>query len=519
MKIAPVLNDKSKLIAALWLLLSAGFMATTLVSYFISRDSIREAIVATELPLTSDNIYSEIQKDLVRPILISSMMSRDTFLREWVVAGERDIGQMTRYLKEVMSHYGAVTTFFVSEKTRSYYQAGGALKTVRPEEARDAWYFRVRNMSEPYEINVDPDLANRDKLTIFINYRVFDYNQHFIGATGVGLTVDSVGHMIDSYQQRYGRSVYLVDARGNIVMAGKNGAGGNDTARTSIHEIEGLRDQASAILKAGKGAFEYLSGGQHHFLNVRYIPELKWYLFVVKEENRAISAIQRTLYINLLLCALITFVVLLIVHTAINRYQRRLEQMATTDNLTGLANRHVLELLLDQGTREASRQKTPMSAILIDVDHFKQINDGRGHLAGDLVLKGLATTLRENLRSADIACRWGGEEFLVILTNTDLPASASVANTLRARIEQQKHPINGGHISITISAGVTAYREGESQESFISRADALLYQAKHEGRNRVCSEQRDEDVIRVEAPAPADHEATSAIKARYDETS
>jgi len=128
------LSDKARLIVALWLLLSAGFLATTLVSYFVSRDAIRESIVATELPLTSDNVYSEIQKDLVRPILISSMMSRDTFLRDWMVSGERDAEQMTRYLKEIMLHYGAFTSFFVSEPTQTYYQAGGILKTVKATE-------------------------------------------------------------------------------------------------------------------------------------------------------------------------------------------------------------------------------------------------------------------------------------------------------------------------------------------------------------------------------------------------
>jgi len=495
MKHSRSFSDKAKLIAALWLLLSAGFLATTLVSYFISRDSIRESIVATELPLTSDNVYSEIQKDLVRPILISSMMSRDTFLRDWVVGGERDVGQMTRYLKEVLSHYGAVTSFFVSEKTHAYYQAGGALKTVKEGEARDAWYFRVRGMAEPYEINVDPDLANRDKLTIFINYRVFDYDRRFIGATGVGLAVDSVARMIADYQQRYERDIYFVDARGMIVLSGKNEIGGKGAVRASIHEIDGLRDQADAIIKSGKGSFEYLNDGHRHFLNVRYIPELKWHLFVVKQEAKALSGIQHTLYLNLLLCAVITFTVLLVVHLTINRYQRRLEQMATTDNLTGLVNRHALELLLDQGTREASRQKTPMSAILIDIDRFKELNDSHGHLAGDHVLRGVAATLKEALRISDIACRWGGEEFLIILTNTDLPASATVANTLRARIERQKHEINGSSVSLTISAGVVSYRAGESPESFISRADALLYQAKHEGRNRVCSEIADPDVI------------------------
>ena len=480
------ISDKTKLITILWLLLSAGFLATTLVSYFSSRASIRDSITLTELPLTSDNVYSEIQKDLVRPILISSMMSRDTFLRDWVMGGEREVAQITRYLKEVMTHYGAVTSFFVSDATRIYYQAGGVLKAVKPDEPRDAWYFRVRDMSEPYEINVDPDLANRDKLTIFINYKVFDYQQRFIGATGVGLTVDAAVRMIDDYQGRFGRSIYFVDAKGAIVLSGKNRLDGKEAA--NIHDIDGLRDQVDSILGAGKGAFEYQNHGHRQFLNVRYIPELKWFLFVVKQEQEALEDIQRTLYLNLIVCAAITLLVLLIVHLTINRYQRRLEQMATTDNLTGLANRHALELLLEQASREALRQRSPLSAILLDIDRFKEINDKHGHLCGDTVLQGLAATLKANLRSADIACRWGGEEFLIILKDTDRSAATNVANTLRAKVEQQQHEFAQGSAGITISAGVVAFRPEESPESFIARADHLLLKAKEEGRNRVYSD-------------------------------
>jgi len=341
-------------------------------------------------------------------------------------------------------------------------------------------------MSEPYEINVDPDLANRDKLTIFINYRVFDYQERFIGATGVGLTVDAVVRMIDDYQKRFGRSIYFVDAKGAILLSGKNRLGGKKAA--NIRDVEGLRDQADAILSAGRGAFEYQDHGRQYFLNVRYIAELKWHLFVVKQEQEALEDIQHTLYLNLIVCAAITLLVLLIVHLTINRYQRRLEQMATTDNLTGLANRHALELLLEQASREALRQRSPLSAILLDIDHFKEINDKHGHLSGDAVLQGLAATLRTNLRSADIACRWGGEEFLIILKGTDLSAATNVANTLRAKIEQQQHELRLGRVSTTISAGVVAFRPEESQESFIARADHLLLQAKEEGRNRVYSE-------------------------------
>ena len=147
MPLRSALFSQRSLVLTLIALLGAGFLATSLLSYYASRASIRDSIVNTELPLTSDTVYSEIQKDLVRPILISSMMSRDTFLRDWVVAGEQDSGQMTRYLNEVMTHYGAYTAFFVSNNTLTYYQAKGVLKKVSTTEPRDIWYFSPQQLA------------------------------------------------------------------------------------------------------------------------------------------------------------------------------------------------------------------------------------------------------------------------------------------------------------------------------------------------------------------------------------
>jgi GGDEF domain-containing protein len=416
MKYIQLRDNKAHLLMVLAMLLGLGFLATTLISYYTSRASLRQSIVATELPLTSDNVYSEIQKDLVRPILISSMMARDTFLRDWVVAGEKDPLQMTRYLQEVRSHYGAMTAFFVSEGTRNYYQANGFLKQVKPQEPRDAWYFRVRDMAEPYEINVDPDMANRDRLTIFINYRVQDYARRFIGVTGVGLAVESVVRAIDDYQKRYDRQIYFVDDAGRIVLSAKYAAGAPGATQSRIQDIPGLADLAGDILAAHKGSFEYQSAGQKYFLNVRYIPELKWNLFVVKREGQGLAEIRNTLYLNWLLCLAISLTVLMLVYWVITSYQRPLEKMATTDSLTGLANRHALTVLLRQGMLDATRLRGAMSAIMLDIDHFKDLNDRLGHVAADRVLSDIGQTLRANLRSSDIACRWGGEEFLVVLT-------------------------------------------------------------------------------------------------------
>ncbi|MGE8144286.1 cache domain-containing protein, partial [Pseudomonas frederiksbergensis] len=302
---SPLYSQRS-LVLTLIALLGAGFLATSFLSYYASRASIRDNIVNTELPLTSDTVYSEIQKDLVRPILISSMMSRDTFMRDWVVNGEHDPDQMTRYLNEVMTHYGAYTAFFISNSSLTYYHAKGVLKQVKIDEPRDAWYFRVRDMKEPYEINVDPDLANKDNLTFFINYKVYDYNKRFIGAAGVGLTVDAVIKLIDKYQQRYQRSVYFVDTFGRLVLTGAEGGPEGARAGRSLGDLDSMKGLVSQLPKPHSGSYEYSVHGQGHFLNVRFIPELNWYLFVDKREDGALSEIRQSLYLNLLICLLVT---------------------------------------------------------------------------------------------------------------------------------------------------------------------------------------------------------------------
>ncbi|MDB6050477.1 MAG: diguanylate cyclase protein [Pseudomonas sp.] len=480
--------SQRSLILTLVVLLGSGFLATSLLSYYASRASIRDNIVNTELPLTSDTVYSEIQKDLVRPILISSMMARDTFMRDWVVAGEHDPEQMTRYLNEVMNHYGAYTAFFVSNTSLKYYQAKGVLKQIDPEEPRDVWYYRVRDMTTPYEINVDPDMANKDNLTFFINYKVFDYNDNFIGATGVGLTVDAVIKLIDRYQQRYQRSVYFVDAFGRIVLTGADGGPQGATIGQQLSSVPSLNELQKKLPKPQSGSYEYEAQGQGHFLNVRFIPELNWYLYVDKQEAGAMSDIRRSLYLNLLICLLVTLVVVFLLQRVLNRYQRKIDIHATLDSLTRLPNRRGFDLLALKAMQEARRESKPLAALLLDLDHFKQLNDSHGHLAGDEVLAGFADDLKSCLRQSDIICRWGGEEFIILLKNTDSVTAHTVAEKIRKLAEQHPYRFDGTSLHITVSLGLTQWQANDTLHSLISRADRALYRAKQAGRNQICSE-------------------------------
>jgi diguanylate cyclase (GGDEF)-like protein len=484
-KIASRQAQRVRLILLLSALLAGGFLATTLSSYFVSRDTVRHAITATELPLTSDNVYSEIQKDLIRPILISSMMARDTFLRDWVIQGEKEGASITRYLKEIQTQYNMFTSFFVSEHSRVYYQSEGILKKVDPGDDRDKWFFRVREMQEPYEINVDPDMAHRDKLTIFINYKVHDYKHQLIGVTGVGLDVDTVRNLIETYEARYGRKIFLTDDAGNIVLEGSSSADATLGTASSIKLMAGLGEIAQQMLTAETGSFTYLHEGHQRYINVRYIPELKWHLFVLTRDNSSMDQVLGALRINILLCIAITVTVLALVYLAIGRYQHQLEQMAITDSLTGVANRWALEEHLDVGVRNAIRQQAPLTIVLMDIDHFKTINDTHGHLAGDHVLKRFAEIIAQQFRSTDIVCRWGGEEFLVLLTQTDKETALQLTTKLRSALKDSTVWVGSTALYLTISAGIATYRAGETVDHFLARADALLYAAKDGGRNRV----------------------------------
>lgn len=479
------ITSQRSLMLTLLILLGSGFMATSLLSYNASRDSIRNNIVNTELPLTSDTVYSEIQKDLVRPVLISSMMARDTFMRDWVVNGEKDTDQMTRYLKEVMDHYGAYTSFFVSNASLTYYQAKGVLKKISATEPRDTWYYRVRDMAAPYEINVDPDMANKDSLTFFINYKVMDYNDNFIGAAGVGLTVDAVIKLIDRYQQRYQRSVYFVDNFGRLVLTGEEGGPQGATVGQSIYRLPDMEDLKNKLPKPIGGSYEYESQGQSHFLNVRYIPELNWYLFVDKREDGALTAVRQSLYLNLLICLIVTGVVMLLLHRIVRRFQFKIATQATLDSLTGLPNRRGFDVMAMRALKQAQRDGKPLTAVLLDLDNFKQLNDTHGHLAGDAVLMGFADDLKSCLRQSDIICRWGGEEFIILLKDSDREGARRVAESIRVLVEHHAYAFSGSTLNVTVSLSLAQLQADDSLQSLIARADSALYHAKQSGRNRV----------------------------------
>lgn len=172
------------------------------------------------------------------------------------------------------------------------------------------------------------------------------------------------------------------------------------------------------------------------------------------------------------------------VNQQLERVLERERSMARTDTLTGLSNRREFLELSRQLFSVARRYQTPLSIVLFDLDHFKQINDTYGHQVGDEVLKRVARVARQHTRDADVLARWGGEEFIVTLPNTIVRDALSVAESIRKHVLAGDENQGTKEVTVTISAGVAERRpEDEDLDAVIHRADLALYAAKHEGRN------------------------------------
>ncbi len=166
------------------------------------------------------------------------------------------------------------------------------------------------------------------------------------------------------------------------------------------------------------------------------------------------------------------------------KYHKKLLRMATTDSLTGLCNRIRLDEKLLECHEYYMRTQRTFSVMIMDLDHFKRINDTYGHLIGDKTLVNLSQIVQNNIRSIDIAGRWGGEEFMIICPETNLDGAKQLAEKIKSIIEEADFP----HIhTLTCSFGISESHEGDRIESVVGRADSALYRAKEEGRNRVCT--------------------------------
>jgi diguanylate cyclase (GGDEF)-like protein len=173
------------------------------------------------------------------------------------------------------------------------------------------------------------------------------------------------------------------------------------------------------------------------------------------------------------------------VNRELERVNQELERVARFDVLSGLMNRMSLFDALDVEIERSLRSGTSLCGIMVDIDHFKQVNDTLGHGCGDKVIRALGRVFHQEMRKYDYAGRYGGEEFFIALPNSSLHQASMFAERVRAHLEELSVECEEGRTSVTVSMGIAKFRNGESRDMWISRADRAMYVAKQKGRNRV----------------------------------
>ena len=475
---------RTKLTVVLGAILLFAFVSTSYMNYMVTKRSLRHSALNETLPLIGDSVYSEIQSLLVEPVHTSSLMANDTFLRDWVLAGENDTDQVLRYLSTIRDKYGYYSAFLVSDKSHNYYHYDGILKQISSQDDFDSWFFTFKESGQNHMLDVDADEATDGVLTVFINHRLQGYGNEFLGATGIGLKMEGLSRTIASFQALFGRSIYLVNNNGEVEIHSDESL----VKRANILDEDWFGASGNTILENRKNptSFETRHGDDVCYVTTRYFPDFQWFLVVEQDESKGLVVARKALLYNIAVGLAATAFVLLTILWVVNKFHYRLELLAKKDGLTELYNRRYFLELAQRELSLARRYRYPLTLLLADVDHFKHINDTYGHEAGDDVLRTLAGVLKSTVREVDITGRIGGEEFVMLLPRTDAESALNTAQRVRETLQAMELTPRGAPIRVTVSIGMAISPSGETDiAELMRRADQAMYQAKNEGRDQV----------------------------------
>jgi diguanylate cyclase (GGDEF)-like protein/hemerythrin-like metal-binding protein len=402
--------------------------------------------------------------------------------------------------------------------------------------------------------------SNRAEPDSFLgkNYSVRPYFRDAIGGypgrfAGVGLTSRAPGFYASQPVRDSAGGITAVAVVKMTLAAGSLGASGVDTSflvapdgrvlLAGSPRFEGrplwsqealggskaaASDRAPLLDRRVAGNEWVLLDGERHIAVQRPVPGTDWSVVTLKKETAQI--------VNRLLGVVITFLLSMVIvayfvalqrqygtesrlaarHREAEGRARTMARRADTDALTGVLNRAGFNQAFSREFSRARRYRQPLSLVLLDIDHFKNVNDGYGHPAGDKVLEGTARLLETRVREADLVARWGGEEFAVLAPMTDAAGAVRLAEKLRGLMEvTHLGPVG----AVTASFGVAEMRSDDTMEAMLHRVDEALYGAKDAGRNQVKCAESWVDVARVTAPEGAKQEVSMAeVKRLYDDT-
>lgn len=474
------MNSKYKIAIIIGVLLVVLSISITSINYFVSLNNTQQQLKNQALPLSLDNIYTEIQKHIIEPYLVSSMMANDTFVQDWLINDEENYKKIENYLSAIKNKYQMFTTYLVSNKSKNYYTQDGFIETMTRDNPSNNWYFSFKQKSKNHEINLDFNKNLSNSLIMFINYKIFDRDYSFLGSTGVAIKISYINDMLKTFRQKYHFKVFFINKDADIVLSEKD-----NFKYSSLSEIDYLNSIKDDLISKESKSFEYQVDGKEHILNTKYIPELDLYLLVEAKTEDFLVHVKDIFYFNLIISLFISFFIIITLVYLIKNYNKKLEHLADYDMLTSLNNRRSFKSKLSRQISIHQRNKNSLSLVFIDIDDFKTINDNFGHEVGDKVLIRISNILKSSVRKSDLVARWGGEEFIIVFINSTLEDSIVSIEKIKGLIQSDYLLTELAGSDITASFGVTQLKEKDSIDSIINRADQAMYRSKRTGKNKI----------------------------------
>ncbi len=474
------MKSNYKIITIITILLLTLSITISFFNYMVSKNETQTNLRTQSLPLSVDNIYTVIQKQLIEPYLVSSMMAHDTFLKHWLLHDENETQKIADYLSSIKEKYGLLTSFLVSQESQNYYTHNGLLEKINNKNPTNEWYFEFVKNTKDHEINLDYNSNFTDNLIMFINFKIYNEEQKLLGATGVGIEVSYIDEMLDMFKKKYNLNVMFINPSGEVVLSKDS-----KYVKNHLNEMEALKNYKNIITLKDTTLLEYEKNNDDYIMQTKYIPELGVYLMVEACVDDFSYKARNVFYFNLAISLFFTLIFALIIIFILKSYHKKLEKLADFDELTNIPNRRKFNEEFERLFSLYQRDGRPISLLFLDIDNFKSINDNKGHHAGDEVLRKTSKILRKNIRKTDLLARWGGEEFIIAFIDTKINDAYNISQKIREAIAEDQELKNITSYSVTASFGLTTCNHSDTVDSVISRADNAMYEAKENGKNRV----------------------------------
>ena len=436
-------------------------------------------IYANEISNAVIDVFSE-------AVAVSQSMT-NTFVRDLLrndnnLSAERLSELLRKYLSDIVYKFGYSTAFLADAKTLAYYSEHGYSKTIDLDNPDDDWYPAFKNSGKVYELNVDNDQANNNRLTIYINMRILDNNGEFLGACGVGVPMKQVMNLLQTLEAQSDISIKLASSDGIVRVA-----------RSGQLVMQRTEDELKAMLHKYDYSqpYYYEPKKEDGYTVVKYIPECDWFAVIDYEGGR--STVRSTmLFKNLMTCLIVLLAVLVMINFILNivtKHTERFAEEALEDPLTGLKNRRAYSLEMEKLNRR--QNLNDISVATMDINGLKLTNDSFGHTAGDDLLKGAATAMKAYFgKNGWKIFRTGGDEF-VALTTKEVADKNTIVAEFKQQLKQFHHELIK-ELSISIGVAKACENEVTSVEELTKIADKKMYADKeifysdstHERRKR-----------------------------------